>query len=205
MGLGRRCQRLLLALPVGLAGCQGLVPAPDPPRARYGPYQNLYATRFRNLSMPDLAGVREKGASRVYPGSVSTVWRACLDVLAQYDALAYLSAEHRVAVSAHGVSAFKDGPGAARSKRYYDTLLAVCMQPRGERRTAVFVAWLPPQDLEPAAVPGLPEDLDSCDFGSADDDVCRQWAAAIVAHQFQAQLSTQLLFKARWRQRFELP
>lgn len=185
-------------LPVALmllAACAELpmgIVATERPEGGYGSYQNLYERDFRGLPRPVGASVRGVGTRRAYPYPAPHLWKASLEVIGQYDAVAYLSPDEGIVVFAHGTHF---------STRYYDTILAVHVEPRGPDGSAVHVAWLPPQTLSPAPIPPLPKEVGERDFENAGKEQLRELATAIVVQNFFAQLSVQALYKDRWKEK----
>ena len=170
--------------------------------AYYGPYQNLYLGGFRRLSKPDSESIRQVGDSRPYPMATDRIWDACLNVILQYDAVAYLSPESHIAVFAHGLP-MQAKPGEHGPAPYYDTLLVMHLRDVGPRRTEVYLAWMPPEDMERNPIPSLPSGFDWTDIEKCSEQTIRKAVTAIVAVQFCDQLSTQLLYKERWQKKFQ--
>ena len=167
----------------------------------YGPYQNLYAQGFRKLLRVESPSILSVGISQAYPISQSELWSACLDVIGQYDAVAYLSPSEKVAVFAHGLNVVS--ADSELTIRYYDTLIVVHIQSRGDKRSVVHAAWLDPRTLKPTKIEVMPQITDEA-FRDAAPIRSRQLAASIVIKNFYAQLSTQSLYESRWKDKFDL-
>jgi len=180
--------------------CTG--PKPKGPKVQYGPYQNLYLSGFRRLREPSVELIRQAGTPRLYPVAIDKVWEGCLDVISQYDAVAFVSAQSKTVVFSRGARIRTDGSG--KHAVYCDTVLAVTLQQRGEQHTAVYTAWLPPRTLSPQTVPMLPDDFEWEKLGKANSRTRRRWVTSIVTEEFLAQLTTQLLYEDRWKDKFSL-
>ena len=92
---------------------------------------------------------------------------------------------------------------SGQDSHYYDTFIAVSLQDRGPEHTAVYVAWLPPENLKPTAIPTLSKDFDWDNVAEVDGRTARKWITAIIAEEFYNQLSTQLFYKSRWQDKFQ--
>jgi len=185
-----------LAVLLSLAGCASKPKqAAIRPGEAFGRYQNLYVQSFRNLPKPNGNAIRQAGTCRVYPCSVEQLWFSCLDVIGQYDAVAFLSADEGLAVFSHGI---------ILPDRYQDTVLAVLVEAQGADRAAIYVAWLPPKTLVPARIPAVTIKPDVSDLKKADPGNLESWGTAMVADDFLTQITIQALYQERWKQKFNL-
>ena len=193
---------LVLGIYLFLASCESASPTYRTSQQSYGPYQNLYLNHFRKLPHPDKTLVQKSGQSRLYPESVDNIWRSCLNIIGQYDAVGYISPDSYIAVFSHGIpiqiTKSNDMQGL-----YYDTLLVVYLQKKDSTHTLVYLAWLPPQDLKLTLIPKLPENFEWANFENVDSNTARKWTTAIIAEGFHSQLSTQLFYKDRWKAKFQ--
>ena len=193
---------LVLGIYLFLAGCESASPTHRTSQRSYGPYQNLYLNYFRKLPHPDKILVQQSGQSRVYPESVDSIWRSCLNIIGQYDAVGYVSPSSHIAVVSHGMP-IQFTKSNDMQDLYYDTLLVIYLQKRDSTHTSVYLAWLPPQNLKPTSIPQLPEHFDWANFENADNNTAREWTTAIIAEEFYSQLSTQLFYEDRWKAKFQ--
>jgi hypothetical protein len=163
-----------------------------------GNFLDSVDNQFRGFPEVPSAEIRRVGFSRILPVRVEEAWAACLDVATQYDVVVRANESERTLVFAHATVAAAREEGPGRSASQAQAVLALHVAARGDEGSELFVARLVAWSLTVAPVYDLEAAEDLSDLEPLKRDV-EAFAAARVADEFTRALTTQLLYRDRWR------